>query len=487
MNTANNGGAEWQEDYDAFLASKRYRPQFAGFEVSPDDLNPKLFDWQREIVSWSLRLGRAALFEDCGLGKTAQEAEWSYQVTKHTGGRVLNIAPLAVTEQTEREGAKFGIEIKYCQNQSEVDQLPIDVIPITNYDRLELFDAKKFVGVVCDESSILKAYTGVTKKQIVSMFKDTPLKLSPTATPAPNSTDGDYMELGNQAEFLGIMPSNEMLSRFFINNAMKTGNYRLKKHADGTDEVPGDYWNWTATWAVCISSPEDLGYPVGGFKLPELHVVEHVIPVDHSRAHASGKLLLDAMQSATTMWKEKAATVKERCDKAAEVVTLNPNEPHVFWCELDTEVDTLIKMFPKAAVVRGKQKRELNAANLRSFSRGEVQYIITNAKMAAFGLNWQHCRFPVFVSPSFSFERDYQALRRHWRYGVQGDVYATYIYAESEGNVLQRLRAKRDAQATMQRRMIAAMRAQGLGRAAPLALADYNPTINMQLPAWLAA
>lgn len=473
--------------YEEFLESKKPKLRFSGFEVSPSDLNPKLFDWQQVVVAHALNLGKAGLYADCGMGKGPMALVWAQMVQQHQKKRALIVTPLAVTEQMETEGEKFDVGAKYCESQYEADKLPSDFVAVTNYERLKDFKPSKLSGVCADEAGILKAYTGVLKQLIIAMCKNVPYKLAPTATPAPNSTNGDYMEMGNQFEFLDVMTSNEALSRYFINNSMKTGSYRLKRYADGTDEHPGSFWQCLSTFAVCLSSPTDLGYDEGGFKLPELHIHEHVIPVDHTRAYADGRLILDATRSATTMWAEKRATVKERCEKALEVSTLNPGEPHALWCAMNDEVDYLIKLFPQAVVVRGDQDRKTNADNLRAFSRGNAQYIIVNDKMAAFGLNWQHCRHPVFVSPSFSFEKDYQAMRRHWRYGVQGEVHATYIYAESEGNVRSRLKAKREAQARMQRRMIVAMRAMGLGKHPPIVLEDYNPTVDMRLPSWLAA
>lgn len=255
-----------EKEYNEFLLKKRQAVKLSGFEVNPESINTKLFLFQRDIVRWALNLGKAAIFAECGLGKTGMQLEWAKHVAAHTGGTVLILAPLAVGEQTVREGVKFDVPVVHVREQSEVGE---HNIVVTNYERLHLFEADKFSGVVLDESSILKSFTGKTKRAIIDAFKATPYKLACTATPAPN----DHLELGNHADFLDIMPSNEMISRWFINDTMSAGSYRLKGHA------AKDFWRWLTSWAVAISLPSDLGqqYDMPEFVIPPLNIQEHLL------------------------------------------------------------------------------------------------------------------------------------------------------------------------------------------------------------------
>lgn len=445
------------KQYHEFLKSKRLVPKPSGFEVEAADINPRLFLFQRDIVRWALRLGKAALFEECGLGKTPQQLEWARHVVTHTGGKVLILAPLAVSGQTVREGRKFGIDVTYCREQADIGDARIVV---TNYERLEKFDPAVFTGVVLDESSILKAYTGKTKRAILQAFKDTPYKLACTATPAPN----DYLELGNHAEFLDIMPSNEMIARWFINDSMQAGSYRLKYHAET------DFWRWLTSWAVCISRPGDLGerYEMRGFDLPELRLLEHYVGANETtiaRTWAEGMLLPDTNPSATTLHKVKRESLPDRVAEAVSVVNSIPdNEPVIIWCDTNYEADALIKAFPEAVEVRGNHTITRKEETLRAFTDGEAQLIITKPDIAGFGLNWQHCAHQVFVGVSYSFEKTYQALRRSYRFGQKKPVHAHLIYAETEGNIMTTLKEKQEAFAEMQQKMNAAMAEHGLFR-----------------------
>jgi DNA modification methylase len=448
------------EEYSEFLARKLLTVPAAGFHVEASAIHPLLFDWQRECVLWALRLGKAALFEECGLGKTIQQIEWARHVAAHAGGKVLIVAPLAVAHQTVREGAKIGVEVRYCRSQQAADDASEQVI-ITNYDMLKEFDASHFVGVVLDESSILKSFTGATKRMILRMFEPTPYKLACTATPAPN----DHLELGNHAEFLNVMASNEMISRWFINDTMAAGNYRLKGHAEA------DFWRWVTSWAVCISTPSDLGYPDGAFLLPELRMHSEVVDVDHSRAWDSGQLLLIDSPSATAMWAEKRATAADRCERAREIVG-DSTEPWIIWCDTNDEADRLKDLFPEAVEVRGSDTIKAKEERLTAFSEGRAQIIITKSDIAGFGLNWQHCHNQVFVGVTYSFEKTYQALRRSWRFGQTQPVDAYLIYAESEGNIAATLAEKREAHREMQRAMNAAMGEHGLARGL-----DHRPLV----------
>lgn len=444
-------------DYQRFLERKRMTVKASGFEVDAADISDVLFPFQRDIVRWALKLGKAALFEECGLGKTAQQLEWARHVVAYTGGRVLILAPLAVAHQTVREGEKFGVPVTYAKTGDEATDA---TIVITNYERLDKFSADDFVGVVLDESSILKAFTGKTKRAIIEAFRATPYKLACTATPAPN----DHLELGNHADFLDIMPSNEMISRWFINDTMTAGNYRLKKHA------AADFWRWLTSWAVCLSNPGDLGsqYDMPGFALPPLSLIEHLVPLSAAtleRTREEGRLIPDDSPSSTQLQKVKRESLDWRVAQSAEIVSALPDdEPVVIWCDTNFEADALKAAFPDALEVRGSDKLEWKEEALSAFTDGKCLRLITKPDIAGFGLNWQHCAHQVFVGVSYSFEKTYQALRRSYRFGQTKPVHGHLIYAETEGNVLATLRAKQDAFEMMQQEMNAAMAEHGLFR-----------------------
>lgn len=444
-------------DYQEFLRSKQRTVVPAGFEVSESAINPKLFKFQNAIVRWALRLGKAALFEECGLGKTFQQLEWARLVAAHTGGRVLILAPLAVAHQTIAEGTKLGIPVQYARDASEMGDT---AIVITNYERLSKFDASQFAGVVLDESSILKSFMGKTKRAIVDAFQNTPYKLACTATPAPN----DHLELGNHAEFLDVMPSNEMISRWFINDSMSFGNYRLKNHARA------DFWRWLTSWAVCISRPGDLGaeYDLPEFELPALNIHEYRLAASAAtieRAWSEGRLFADDSASSTGLHKVKRESLTDRVAEAVKIVAAaGRNEPFILWCDTDYEADALIAAFPEAVEVRGSQSVEVKEERLDMFSDGRARIIITKPDIAGFGLNWQHCPNQVFVGVSYSFEKTYQALRRSYRFGQKQPVNAHLIYAETEGNVVTVLREKQAQFTEMQQEMNTAMHEHGLFR-----------------------
>ncbi len=339
-------------NYQEFLQSKVLQVREYGFEVPRVDLNPQLFEWQKDIVGWALRKGRACIFAECGTGKTPMQLDWARHVSQHIGGDVLILAPLAVSQQTVHEGEKFGIPVRYARDQSEVQP----GITITNYERLDDFDAARFAGVVLDESSILKSYTGKYKRQINAWFKDTPYKLACTATPSPN----DHMELLNHAAFLGVMESHEALSIWFINDSMTAGSYRLKKHAED------DFWRWVCSWAVSISMPSDLGYPDGDFILPPLHVHERIIDVDLSQ-RTEGLLFRMPNMSATEYFKEKKLTAVARVEEIAGIVN-SSTEAFCVWCETNHEADLLKRAIPGAVEIRGSESIEHKEAAIDWFT-----------------------------------------------------------------------------------------------------------------------
>jgi superfamily II DNA or RNA helicase len=462
--------------YSDFLASKAPAVHQVGFVAGA--LNPKLFPWQAQMVRWALKLGRAALFEDCGLGKTPQQAEWANQVAKHTAGEVLILAPLAVAAQTIREGEKFGIKLAYARSTAEIS----GPLTVTNYERLEGFDTSRFAGVVLDESSILKAFTGKTKQALVKAFANTRFRLACTATPSPN----DVMELGNHCEFLGVMSSHEMLARWFINDTMSAGKYRLKGHAEA------DFWRWVVSWASCLSGPQDLldanGEPHdgAGYELPGLEVIEHIVEGPSPEAN-DGELINVPVLTATTLHREMRRTTSERARCAAELVAAEPNEPWVIWCNTDYEADALAEVLPEAVEVRGSHKAEVKEERLRAFSQGEFRIMVTKPSLAGFGLNWQHCARMAFVGLNYSYEAFYQALRRSYRFGQQRKVQAHIICARTESGVRSTVARKQEEHRRLQRRMVQVQREARQDEAAAALRASLEAgNAEMRLPTWLS-
>lgn len=447
------------DDYTRFLQEKHIVPLAQGFDVAPEAIHPKLFLFQRDIVRWALRLGRAAIFANVGLGKTFMQIEWARHVQHHTNGRVLILAPLAVAHQTVKEAAKIDVNLAYCKDGDEAAGLPL---VITNYDRVDNFDLSEFSGVVLDESSILKHYSKTFFK-LAELCEPIPYRLCATATPAPN----DYVEFGNHAMFLGIMHFKDMLARWFVGEGDIARSARLKHYARD------DFWRWLTSWAVCISRPGDLGpqYEMDGYDLPPLHLHEHHLAMNEEtikRAWEKGMLIPDDSPNATSFQKVKRESLPERVEKVRELVADIPDaEPLIIWCDTNFEADALLEAFPNALEVRGSHAPEYKERVLNAFTDGENRMLITKPEIAGFGLNWQHCRHVIFAGVSFSFERTYQALGRNHRFGQTQEVHAHFIYAETEGNVMQMLNDKREAFKTMQAEMNAAMQKHGLFRTGP--------------------
>jgi hypothetical protein len=408
--------------YKTFIESKRVADPATGLGKVPH-LNDKLFDFQRDIVTWALRRGRAAIFADCGMGKTIMQLEWA----NHIPGNVLIVAPLAVSQQTIREGAKFGISITHSQ-----DGAAHDGITITNYERLHHFSPGDFDGVVLDESSILKSYTGKFRNQLVNDWGKLKYKLACTATPAPN----DYMELGNHAEFLGVMGRMEMLSMFFIHDGGETQKWRLKGHAEH------EYWKWLCSWAVMIKRPSDMGYDDGDFILPDLKY--NSITID---TNATAGFLFQ-MEAKTLLERNRARkdTTEARCKAAADMINAT-DDPWVIWCNLNDESALLKSMINDAIEVKGSDTPAHKENALIGFSSGDHKRIITKPSIAGFGMNWQHCHNVAFVGLSDSYEQFYQAIRRCWRFGQSKPVRCNIITADIEGAVLKNIQRKeRDAE-----------------------------------------
>lgn len=453
--------------YQDFIKSKKVRTYACGFDVDPNELPMGLFDWQRAIVIWALKRGRAALFEDCGLGKTIQELAWAQSVARRTYGNVLIVAPLAVGPQVVREGERFGVEVKQVRHQEEITS-PVSV---TNYEMIDHFAPETFAGVVLDESSILKAFMGKTKRKLISMWANTPYRLAATATPAPN----DHTELGNHSEFLGLYSLQEMQSRWFVNDGFDAGCYRLKGHAEA------DFWQWVASWAVAIQSPADLGYDGSAFQLPNLTTHQHVVKLDECD-FSSGMLVNVQAISATGLHQELRKSTDARSGELAAIVN-DSSDAWVVWCNTDYEADALRSRIPGAIEVRGSMPHERKAELLDAFSLGKERVIITKPRIAGWGLNWQHCARMATVSPTYSFESRYQTIRRIWRFGQTRPVEDHVFMTRREASVFNQANAKEGRHNTMAE----SIRAVGheLSVAVRRELKPYNAETPIKLPSFL--
>ena len=451
--------ADSAADYLAFLASKARRDPATGLQEIPQ-LADQLFPFQRDIVAWALRRGRAAIFAQTGLGKSFMELEWGRAVHTSTGGNVLLLTPLAVAAQMVREAQKFGLPAKQCATQAEVEP----GVTVTNYAKLHHFDLSKFVGVILDESSILKAFDGKTRTRLIEACKDVPYRLAATATPAPN----DFTELGNHAEFLGVMSLHGMQATFFCHDGGDTSVWRLKGHAEQA------FWQWMCSWSVLLRRPSDLGYEDGAYALPPLEQVEHIIEVPGERAATLGQRL--------------AARRESIGQRVARAVELTPaDRPFVWWCNLNAESEQLAAAIPGAVEVRGAHDEDEKERRLKAFSAGEIRVLVTKPSIAGFGMNWQHCADTGFVGLNDSFEQVYQAVRRFWRFGQQRPVTAHFIAASTEGAVLENLRRKEADAERMGAAMVAEMAdlSSELVHGALRQLDTYLPTQPVNVPRWL--
>ena len=426
-------------NYDSFIGEKRTKSEWFGFE--PKDLNAFLFDFQRDIVSWACKKGRAAIFADTGLGKTIMQCAWAQQVASHSYGKVLIVAPLCVAHQTVIEAEKFGIHIQYCRSQLEVK----GNIIITNYEMIDKFDVSTFSGVVLDESSILKSYMGKTKQALITACENVPYRLACTATPSPN----DYLELGNHSAFLGIMPSNEMIMRFFQNDTMEAGAYVLRPHA------ATKFWEWCATWSVCLSNPADLGYDGSAYILPALRQ-QFVEVSTEGLPPSEGELFRSVTINATSVHKEGRITIDRRAAEVAKLVNKS-TEPWLVWCNTNYEADALKGLIADAVDLRGSDSIEKKEKSLDSFIDGSIRVLITKPSIAGMGLNLQHCRNMAFVGLSYSYEDYYQAIRRCYRFGQKQEVNCYVMAADSERSILAIIQEKEAKHNVMKTEMVKAI------------------------------
>ena len=411
--------------YAEFLARKAISDPATGL-TEWSALPECLFPHQRDIVAWALRRGRSALFAGTGLGKSLMELAWAEAITRATGKNILHLAPLAVSNQMAREADKFGIVARVVARQSDCR----DGTNITNYQKLDHFDLSQFGGVILDESSILKSTNGHYRTALIEACQSIPFRLAATATPAPN----DFMELGNHAEFLGVMKYTDMLATFFVHDGGSTQDWRLKGHAEN------EFWRWMATWAVMLRKPSDLGYANDGYDLPPLVYHQHTVDVEYAPSMETGFLF--PIQAATLAERISARrdTVEQR---VAEAVAQTPSDrPFVWWCNLNAEAEALAKAIPGAVNLHGGLKDADKERIIAEFLDGTIRVLISKPGICGFGLNFQHCADTGFVGLSDSFEQYYQAIRRFWRFGQTNPVNCHIIAAETEGATVSNIRRK---------------------------------------------
>lgn len=422
-------------EYKEFLKTKSSYDRPSGFSTTYK-LNINLYDFQKDIVRWALRRGRAALFEGCGLGKTLQQLEWSNHVFKKTGRNILILAPLAVSKQTKREGEKFNIFVNICREQFDVKK----GLNITNYEMLHKFNINEFGGGVLDESSILKSFSGKIRTQIIKSFKEVPYKLACTATPAPN----DYMELGNHAEFLGVMTRAEMLAMFFVHDGKDTSKWRLKKHAED------NFWKWLCSWAIYIKKPSDLGYDDKDFILPKLKIHEHIIKTDITE-NDSGFFPVPA-RTLNDIRKVRKDTIELKIKKAKELIT--NDSTWLSWCILNDEGKLFLKEIKGSVEIKGSDTSKYKEDTMISFSKNEIKNMVTKCLIAGFGMNFQNCSNTIFIGLSHSWEQLYQAIRRFWRFGQKENVNVHLIITDREVELLKTIKRKEKEAEKMSKNMV---------------------------------
>jgi superfamily II DNA or RNA helicase len=460
-------------DYADFLASKRAVVQPCGVDAPAEAITPYAKPHQRDLIRWSLRKGRAAVFADTGLGKTLVQLEWARLI----GERVLILAPLAVARQTVAEGERFGISVTYARSQAEVG----DGITITNYEMLHAFDPAAFGAVVLDESSILKNFEGKTRTALIRAFRDTPYRLACTATPAPN----DIAEMANHAEFLGVMKREEMLATYFVKAPKKVNGkivekqatWRLKGHA----REP--FYRWLASWAMSLKRPGDLGYPNDGYDLPPLDIVRVLVSTDWT---PPGQLFPTTLKGIGERVAVRRDTLADRVEAAAELILAEPDEPWIAWVGLNEEGAALAARIPGAELVEGSQPADEKVDRLTAFVRGDARVMVTKPSIAGLGLNLQRCARMVFVGLSDSYEAYYQAIRRCWRYGQRRPVRAFVVVSEPEEAIYVNVKRKQAEAETMTTELVRRVAAYELAELHGQAESDTMiHGVRMVLPSWL--
>lgn len=450
------------QKYDEFINSKSRTFENMGIDVDRNSLNPNMFEFQKDIVRWALKKGRAAIFAECGLGKTLMQLSWADEIHKHTGGKILILAPLAVAPQTKEEGEKFSIPVNICESQDDV----IDGINITNYEKIDKFTGNSFQAVVLDESSILKSFTSSTRNKLIDNFSKVPFRLACTATPAPN----DHMELGNHSEFLGVMTRAEMLSMYFVHDGGNTAKWRLKGHAEDV------FWNWMASWAVFIDNPKNLGYDADGYDLPKLNINEIIVDGDEVTTET---LTLTQRRQA------RKDSLELRCRAAADLVN-SSDEQWLVWCDLNDESAMLKSLIYNAVEIKGSDKASHKTVSMLNFSDNLIKCLVTKPSIAGFGMNWQQCHNMIFVGLSDSYEKYYQAVRRCYRFGQKNEVNVYIIISAKEGAVKANIERKQEDAKKMQDAMIKLTKevTKKELQVTTRIMTEYVPKVKMMLPDW---
>ncbi len=444
--------------YEQFISAKSQSHLDSGFE--PTFMPGFLFGFQQALVEWSVRKGRAAIYAECGLGKTPMQLAWAQNVVEKTNKPVLILTPLAVGGQTVREGAKFGIEAAQTRDGTVAGK-----ITVTNYQQLHKFNRHDFAGLVCDESSILKNFDGAIREQVTDFMRDMRFRLLCTATAAPN----DYIELGTSSEALGELRRVEMMAQYFNHDGGETSKWRLKKHA-----AKHAFWQWICTWARAVQKPSDLGFPNEGYDLPPLRTVEHII-----RARTANPDFLFDMPAVglDEQRKERRRTINERCETAAALVN-GTGKPFVSWCHLNEEGHLLERLIPDAVEVEGSDSDEFKEETFEAFAAGQIRGIVSKPSIAGFGLNWQHCAHQTFF-PSHSFEQWYQSVRRCWRFGQKSPVTIDVVSSEGESGVVANMNRKADQAAQLFSRLVELINAEAV-----IENKSRNKS-QTELPSWL--
>lgn len=408
-------------NYKDFLQSKEIKAGAVGLSVDGETISPVLFDFQQDIVRWALRLGRAAIFADCGLGKTLMQLEWA----RHIGGRVLIFAPLSVAEQTIREGRKLGLAVNHVRTSIEMR----DGVNISNYEIAKKFIGTDLSGIVLDESSILKSVDGKTRKMMLEEFTSVPYRLCCTATPCPN----DIAELANHSEFLGVMKRVEMLASFFVHD---DEGWRLRGHASE------GFYRWLASWAMALKNPADLGYDGSQFRLPDLAIRDVVIETEWRRP---GHLFAGGLKGITDRSSVRKDSISDRVQSAANIANSSEDQ-FIVWCGLNDESSRVSKMITGAVEVSGADSSDDKVSKILGFLDGRHRVLVSKPKIAGFGMNFQHCHQMIFLGLGDSYESYYQCIRRSWRFGQTREVQVHIVVTDHEEEIVENVRRK-EAQA----------------------------------------
>lgn len=465
-------------DYGKFLHAKSQLGQMDGFD--PVHMPDFLFDFQASLIDWACRKGRAAIFADCGLGKTPMQLVWAENVARHTGGKVLILTPLAVSYQVVEEAKKFGIQV----SRSIDGSVPAGAhIVVANYERADRFNPQDFAGIVCDESSILKNFDGSRRATITELMRTRPYRLLCTATAAPN----DYIELGTSSEALGELGHMDMLARFF-RNVDNTASHRVMRSSQQRASTDGEgariwrfkghaeahFWKWVCSWARAVRQPSDLGFDDGRFILPPLEEKLHTVI---ARTKRPDTLFDFEAVGLHEQREERRRTIAERCERVSELVA--HGEQALVWCHLNEEGDTLKRLIPDAEQVSGADEDDEKEAKLRAFANGDLRVLVTKPKIGAWGLNLQKCAHITFF-PSHSYEQYYQGIRRCWRFGQTRPVKVDVVSTEGEREVLKNLHRKATAADRMFSSLVAEMQS-----SMSIKRADYAHS-NVEVPEWLS-